>query len=97
MGPAAELAQADALPRAQAQAAVADGNHKRTAENRLFDVAGHVVGTFFLVPVGKILRRHDIQQAIQIDKHVRIGIFVDRKRSRCVHYENMQQAYFNPA
>ena len=88
---AAMLAEANPLPCAETEPALVDRNRKRTAEKRCLNVSGHVVGAFLLVSIRKILDSQSIQNSIQIDQHVRVGVFVDRQRCRSVLDENVQQ------
>ena len=60
---AAMLAEADALPSAQTEPAVANRHGQRTAEKRGLDVRRHVVGAFLAMPIGEILGRDSVQHA----------------------------------
>ena len=86
------LAEADPLPDAQAQAAVADGNRKRVAPQRRLHVARHVVGPLFCVAIGEIFGDQGIQHAVEVYQHVRIGVLLHRQRRRSVLNENGEQA-----
>ena len=85
------LAEADPLPGSQAEPPLADRHRQRTAQQRRFRVGRHVVGTLARMPVGKTLGRQMVEHPIQIDQHVRVGVFVDRQRGRRVLDEDVEQ------
>ena len=58
----AVLAQIHALPGSQGQLAIADRNGKATAQNRAFQMGGHIVGAFAgMEVIGRILRAHLVE------------------------------------
>ena len=54
--------------------------------------AGMSSGPSQVCRYGKVLRRERIEDALQVVRHVGIGVFVDRQRRRRVLDEDVQQA-----
>ena len=87
----AELTQEDALPGAQVEAAVGDGNGDGGPDHGRFDVGGHVVGAFDGVPEeGHILRYDVVEDALEVRPYVGVGIFVDRQAGGSMFDEKVQ-------
>ena len=74
----AELAEVDALPGAEGEAAVGDGDGEAHAEERALGMGGHVVGTLHgVVIVGLSLPHEAVHDLAEVGAHVGIGILVD--------------------
>src|SRR4030067_1214875 len=54
-------------------------------------MARHVVGSFFLMGVGSILRREEIERVGEIQPHIRVGILLDRQRCRGMTHEHGEE------
>ena len=88
----AVFAQVDSLPSAEAWAAVLDGDAQRTPQQRRLHMGRHVVGAFASVAVGEVFggdRRH---RSFEIERDVRVSVFVDRQGCRRVLQQQVQQA-----
>ena len=76
----AEFAEVDALPRAEVQAAVRDGDVEAHAEHAALGVRRHVVRPFERVVVVRgVLRNQVVEDLLHVAPHVRVGVLVDRE------------------
>lgn len=78
------FAKVDALPSAELRPAFVYGNGNGTAEHGRFYMSRHVIRAFHCVNVWEILRSDRAERALEIDSDIRVGVFVNRKRSRSV-------------
>ena len=71
----------DALPGAEDQSAVGDGDAQVHGRQRGADVRGHVVITFASVPEKRVAIGCEAgEEAFQVTAHFRIGIFLNEQR-----------------
>ncbi len=93
------FAQINALPCAQVQPPVTDGNRKRAADEQTLDVSGHVIRALVGVPVVGHVGRGQMPAEVrfQVRPHRRIGILVKSQRGGGVLNENMHQPHGNLA
>src|ERR1700681_1337701 len=86
----AVLPQIDALPRAQAQLAVANRHRQLVADDQATHVRGHVVGTFRVVPEHRVaVRRDALSESFQVAAHLGIGILRDTQAGAGVAQKQM--------
>lgn len=89
----AELTKVDALPCAEIQSAVGDGNGERNSGQSRFSVCRHVVETFQRVFVKRLSFRHDVvEDSVKVGAHVGVGVFVDGQSATGVLYKQMEQS-----
>jgi len=55
-------------------------------------MGGHVVGAFASVAMREIFGSDRGERGLEIERHIRVGVFVDRQRGRGMLQEQMQQA-----
>ena len=69
-----------------------DGRERAQA---LFDEGSwrELVGPFDRVAVVEVFRRDGVERRFEIGGHIRIGVFIDRNRSRSVLNVDMQQSH----
>ena len=88
----AVLAEVDALPGADREAAAGDRQRERRAEQRRLDVGGHVVGALDRVgPVARVLGDGLVEVGLEVVAHVGRGVLVERQRGAGVADEDVQQ------
>jgi len=86
------LPQVYALPGAEPQDAMNDGNGQAGRCQYRSDMGRHVVRTFVGMAIyGVSVGDQALKKSTQIDLDVRIGIFLNDERSRCVVDENMSE------
>src|SRR5215207_7352522 len=89
----AVLAEVDALPGPERQAATGDGQGERRSEQRRLHVGRHVVVTLEGVgPVGRALGNGAVEPAREVPPYVWARVLVERQRSRRVLDQHVQQA-----
>lgn len=70
----------------------------RAAQDRRFDVSGHVVRAFKgVLVIGRVFGDGVIEVALHIAAHVGIGVFIDSQRSRGVLNKEVKNAGFDLA
>ena len=75
----AVFAQVDALPGADVQASIGDGDRQAVSEQAAFQVRGHVVATFIRMAVVRFILRHQaIKETLEILPHRGVGILINR-------------------
>ena len=90
---AAMLPEVNALPGAQRQLAVADGNGKIDRRKGGAHVSGHVVVAFDRVREERIAVRHKAsEEMLQVTPHVRVGVFLDQQGGGSVAEVQSHQA-----
>lgn len=73
-----EFTEIDALPRAQCQAAMGDGNREAYSQEGTFGMCRHIVGAFHGVQIERlVLLDHAVHDALHIRPYVRVGILVE--------------------
>ena len=87
------LDQVDRLPRAEHELALHDRNLQRGRREHGFDMGRHVVGALGVVAPSEVFRGETIERSGQILQHRRIGILLNRQRSRGVTNEQRQLAF----
>ncbi|GCC48047.1 hypothetical protein chiPu_0032528, partial [Chiloscyllium punctatum] len=78
----AMLDQIDALPGAKRHLAVEHRDLQRGRRQHGLDMRRHVIGTFGVVTPAAVFRRCAVERRHQVGQHGRIGILLDRQRSR---------------
>jgi len=78
------LDEINRLPDTERQFAVQDRYVERHAIEHRFDVRGHVVRSLCFVDPRRIFWRYPVKRGNQIQLHIGIGIFLDRKGRGCV-------------
>ena len=74
----AEFAEVDALPGAEVEAAIGDGDGEAYAEEGALGVGGHVVGSFHgVLVVGLVLSHEAVHDLVHVGAHVGVGILID--------------------
>lgn len=75
------LKQIEALPNAEREAAVDNGNGERSLRESCFDVGRHVIGAFCAMDEKRIAIGHEAaEEGQQIALDVGIGVFLDQER-----------------
>ena len=78
----AKLAEVDALPGAEGETPIGDGNREAHAEERTFGVGGHVIGSLHgVIIVGLVLPHKAVHNLVEVAPHIRVGILVDGERT----------------
>ena len=89
----AKLAEVYALPGAEVEAAIGDGDGEAYAEEGALGVGGHVVGTLHgVVIVGLVLSHEAVHNLTEVSAHIGVGILVDGQCARGVLHEEVEQA-----
>ena len=86
------LEEVDALPRAQREMAVEDGNRKLHLSQGSFEVGRHVIRAFRVMLVGAVFRGDPVEVCLQVDAYGRVGVFLDQERRGGVPAEDRQEA-----
>ena len=87
-----EFAEVDALPGAEEEAAVGDGDGEGRAYQGGLCVGRHVVGAFESVGVvGFAFLYEAVEDGGQVDTHVGVGVLVDGERRGGMAYEEVEQ------
>jgi hypothetical protein len=91
--------QVNALPRAERETSILNGDRYRHTEQRALDVTRHIVVTLVGMTkrtIPRPRRRHEtIQSRLHVDAHVGIGVFIDRQRRRSVLEKQMAKPDVN--
>ena len=89
----AMFVEIDALPGAQVETAVADGDGYCVAKKHGFDVGGHVVGSFVSVAVVRgVFGNRFVEVALHVLADSRVRVFVEGQGGGCVADEDVGQA-----
>ena len=89
----AEFAEIDALPSAEVESVVSDGDGEAHPKKRAFGMGGHIVGAFQnMVIISLILFYEVVHNPIHVAAHVGIGILVDGQGTRSVLDEEIEQS-----
>lgn len=91
-GGVAVLAEVDPLPGSEEEPASADGDGERRADQRRFDVGGHVVRAFEGVDIGPGLWGDFVDRHFEVAADVGIGVLIDREGGGGVLNEDMEEA-----
>ena len=87
----AELAEVDALPCAEVQLSMGDGDGEAHPEERAFGMRRHVVQSFHGVVVIRFVLLHEtVHNLAEVGTHIGIGILVNGESARSVLYEKVQ-------
>lgn len=93
MGMAAMFPKVDALPGAESEATVLEGNGKVHAGQGAANVCGHIVGAFSSVDEKAIAVGNDARHpGFEIATDIWVGIFLDEERGRSVAHVQGAQA-----
>ena len=93
----AEFAEVNALPGAEIQAPVGDGDSDRGADKSGFGVGRHIVIAFAGVAIkGFALLHKSVENSCEVNLHVGVGILVDGKCGGCMFDEDVHQPNFRP-
>jgi hypothetical protein len=96
VGMDAVLEEVDALPGAEDEAAVQDGDGELDLREGGFEVGGHVVEAFVVVEVGAVRWRHVGGDVVEVGEdvalHGGVGVLLDEQRRRGVAAEDGEQA-----
>ena len=75
----AKFAEVDALPGAEGETPIGDGDREAHAEERTLGVGGHVIGPLHgVVIVGLALPHKAVHDLAEVGAHVGVGILIDR-------------------
>ena len=89
----AKLAEVDALPSAQVEAAVGNGNGERYARQRALGMAGHVVATLVGVAiVGFVFAHQAVVYLLHVGTHGGVVVLVDGEGATGVLHKQIQDA-----
>ena len=78
----AKFAEVDALPCAEIETTIGDGDRQAHPEERALGMSGHIVGTLHrVVIVGLVLPYEAVHNLVEVAPHIRVGILVDGKRT----------------
>ena len=89
----AKLAEVDALPSAQVEAAIGDGNGERYARQRALGMAGHVVATLVGVAiVGFVFAHQAVVYLLHVGTHGGVVVLVDGEGATGVLHKQIQDA-----
>ncbi len=87
----AELAQVDALPCAEIEATISDGEGESGAYYGGFYVGGHIVRTFISVEIiWGVFGNEAVKNCREVMAHIRVGILIESQCRRCVFDQQMQ-------
>ena len=90
----AELAKPDALPVAEGESVLADGNEQLVGSKGHFDVCGHVVGAFDGVGEEGHAFGYDVSEVVvEVAHHGGVVVFVDEDGGRSVSQEELYESY----
>lgn len=90
----AKFAEVDALPSAEREAPIRNGDGETHAEERGFGMRGHVVKTFHRVVVIRFAFTHEmVHNFAHIRAHIRVGILVDRECARGVLHKEVEHSH----
>ncbi len=90
----AELAKPDALPVAESEAVLSDGDEQLVGGEGHFDVCGHVVGAFDGVGEEGHAFGHDVSEVVEeVAHHGGVVVFVDEDGGRSVSQEKLYKSY----
>lgn len=88
------LPEEDALPGAEAEATVIEGDDFSRAGERHLDVAGHVVGTLVGVgEVGVVLRHEAVDEAFKVAAGGGVGVFHDNQAAAGMAAEDRDRTF----
>ena len=74
----AKLAEVDALPGAEVEAATGDGDGEAHSEERAFGVGGHVIGALHGVIIeGLVLPHKAVHNLVHVGAHIGVSILID--------------------
>lgn len=91
------LTQPDALPGAQTEAALGDGQTEAGADEAGFHVRRHVIRALAGVSKGQILGHKGGEEHLHVLAHVRVPVFIQRQTGRGVHDVQMADAHLKLA
>jgi hypothetical protein len=92
VGMDAVLEEVDALPGAEDEAAVQDGDGELDLREGGFEVGGHVVEAFVVVNVGTVVGGDVVEVGEDVALHGGVGVLLDEQRRRGVAAEDGEQA-----
>jgi hypothetical protein len=90
----AEFAQVDSLPGTGGEAAVADRNVQRDADQTALDMAGHVVRALGVVDVMIALGHNTLERGLHVLADIWVAILVEGQSRRRVLQKQVQHANF---
>jgi hypothetical protein len=94
----AVLPQGDALPGAQGEPAVDDGDRELRRRERAAHMGRHVVHAFLAVQEERVAVAHQPgEEALEVVAHLRVGVLLHQQAGRGVAHEERQQALADAA
>lgn len=89
----AELAEVDALPRAEVEMPVGDGDGETRPHKHTLHMRGHVVGPFEGVAVARVVLLDErVEDRLHVGAHVGVAVFVDGESAAGVFHKDVDQS-----